>query len=397
VREHRATVGTVFLIVFIDLVGFGIVIPILPLYAERFGPSPAVFGLFMASYSIMQFLFAPILGRLSDRWGRRPVLLLSLAGSAVGYLMFGFAGSFVVLFASRVIDGLSGGNISTAQAVIADITGPENRTRGMGLIGAAFGLGFILGPAIGGILVAVRPWLPGVAAAIASVIAFVLVLVVLPETLDPVARHEARHHPLDVASLRHALSHPILPLCLVIVFLVIFAFSNFETTFAQLVQLRFGLSTRDISFLFVYAGVLGAVVQGGLVGRLAARFGEARLAAGGTFLSAVALGFLPYSRSLGAMLGFLALLALGQGVTSPSLSSLTSKLVDKDEVGGTMGVYQGLSSLGRIVGPFWGELVYGRWGFQWPYRTGSVVMLAASVVALAAMLRLRRRAAADSP
>lgn len=390
-KGHRATVGIVFLIVFIDLVGFGIVIPILPLYAEMFGPSPAIFGLFMASYSIMQFLFAPILGRLSDRWGRRPVLLVSLLGSAAGYLMFGFAGSFAVLFASRVIDGLSGGNISTAQAVIADITGPEERTRGMGIIGAAFGLGFILGPAIGGLLVGIRPWLPGVAAATMSLVAFVLVLTVLPETLPPAARRRARSHPLGPSSLMHALSHPFLPFSLALVFLIIFAFANFETTFAQLLQLRFDLTPRAISFLFVYAGVLGAVVQGGLVGRLAKRFGEGRLVAAGTLLGGLALGFLPYAGGLPETMGWLALLALGQGLASPSLSSLTSKLVDADEIGGVMGIYQAVSSLGRIVGPFWGEVVYGFWGEHWPYRTGSLVMLAASAVAVAMLLRMRRQ------
>jgi DHA1 family tetracycline resistance protein-like MFS transporter len=322
------------------------------------------------------------------------VLLVSLLGSAAGYLMFGFAGTFPVLFASRVIDGLSGGNISTAQAVIADITGPENRTRGMGIIGAAFGLGFILGPAIGGLLVGIRPWLPGVAAATMSLVAFVLVLTVLPETLDPATRRRARSHPLGPSSLMHALSHPFLPFSLVLVFLIIFAFANFETTFAQLLQLRFDLTPRSISYLFVYAGVLGAVVQGGLVGRLARRLGEGRLVAAGTLLGGLALGFLPYAGGLPATMGWLALLALGQGLASPALSSLTSKLVDHDEVGGVMGIYQAVSSLGRIVGPFWGELVYGVWGEHWPYRTASVVMLVACGVAVLMLARMRRPAGA---
>jgi multidrug resistance protein len=159
------------------VVGFGIVIPFLPLYAEEHGPSPVVFGLLMASFSTMQFLFAPILGRLSDRYGRRPVLLLSLAGSVAGYLLFAFAGSLAMLFASRIIDGISGGNISTAQAVIADITDERDRTKGMGIIGAAFGLGFILGPAIAAVLVNIAHWLPGVAAATTSAVALVLVAV----------------------------------------------------------------------------------------------------------------------------------------------------------------------------------------------------------------------------
>ncbi len=389
-RHHKATLGIVFLIVFIDLVGFGIVIPFLPLYAEEYGPSPVVFGLLMASFSMMQFLFAPILGRLSDRYGRRPVLLVSLVGSVLGYLLFAFAGSIAMLFLSRIIDGISGGNISTAQAVISDITDERDRAKGMGLIGAAFGLGFICGPGIGGLLADVAAWLPGAAAATTSAIAFVLVLVRLPETLEPATRTSARARRFGLKSLADALSHPLVGLCLVMIFLIIFAFANFETTFAQFGHLRFQLSTSQIGWLFVYAGVLGAVIQGGLAGALARRFGEGRLVAVGTFCSFLALGVLPYVSRQGWMLASLALLAVGHGLAAPSLSALTSKLVARDEVGGVMGVYQSLSSLGRIVGPFWGELVYGSLGFEWPYRTGSVFMLAASAVGVVLLIRLQR-------
>jgi multidrug resistance protein len=388
-KEHRAKIGTLFLIVFIDLIGFGIIIPILPLYAEEFGPSPFAFGLLMASFSLMQFVFAPVLGRLSDRYGRRPVLLVSLVGSAVGYVLFGFAGSLGMLFASRIVDGISGANISTAQAVIADITGPEDRAKGMGAIGAAFGLGFILGPAIGGLLVSIAHWLPGVAAAVTSLVAAVLVLTVLPETLDPNAGIEARRRRLDLRSLARAMAHPFLGLCLVMVLFIIFAFSNFETTFAQFVQLKFELTKSQISFLFVYAGVLAALVQGGLAGRLAKRFGEARLVTAGSFLGFLGLGFLPYLGSLGLVMVSLAVLAVGQGLASPALSSLTSKLVAADEVGGVMGIYQSMSSLGRIGGPFWAEMVYGTLGVAWPYRTGSLVMLLACGVSLVVLARLK--------
>lgn len=386
-KNRKAQLGTVFLIVFIDLIGFGIVIPILPLYAEEFGPSPVVFGLLMASFSIMQFLFAPILGRLSDRVGRRPVLLVSLLGSAIGYVIFGFAGSLVMLFASRIIDGISGGNISTAQAVIADITTPQERAKGMGMVGAAFGLGFILGPAIGGLLVQLAPWLPGVAAAAASLTAFVMVLFFLPETVDPAARATARRHPLSIKSLGRAVSHPLVWPCLTIVFLIIFAFSNFETTFAQFAVHAHDFTRSSVYWLFVYAGVLGALVQGGLVRHLAPRIGEARLVFFGTIIGFLALGIMPYVGTRGLLMGVLALLALGQGLAGPSLSALTSKLVDPDEVGGVMGVYQGMSSLARIVGPFWGEVVYGKIGVAWPYRTGSVFMLLAAIVAAATLLK----------
>jgi len=392
VKENRAKIGIVFLIVFIDLVGFGIVIPILPLYADEYGPSPLVFGLLMASFSIMQFVFAPILGRLSDRIGRRPVLLVSLAGSAVGYVLFGIAGSLGMLFASRIVDGISGGNISTAHAVIADITGPEDRAKGMGLIGAAFGLGFIFGPAIGALLVTVAPWMPGIAAAVASTIAFILVLTRLPETLDTSVQREARRHPFNPRGLARTMSHPLVGLCMLMAFCTIFAFANFETTFAQFAKLRFSFSISTIAWLFVYAGILGAVVQGGLVGKLSKRFGEARLVVAGTGLSLLALGFLPYVPGTGPLLATLAVLALGQGIAHPSLTALTSKLAAPDEVGGVMGVFQGMASLARIIGPFWAEVAYGKLGFAWPFRTGSIFMLVACAIALTALLRLGRQA-----
>jgi DHA1 family tetracycline resistance protein-like MFS transporter len=379
-KQHRVKVGIVFLIVFIDLVGFGIVIPFLPLYAEDFGPSPVVFGLLMASFSIMQFLAAPVLGRLSDRFGRRPVLLISLAGSVVGYLLFAFAGSIAVLFASRIIDGISGGNISTAQAVIADITDRKDRARGMGLIGAAFGLGFICGPGLAALLVGIARWLPGVAAAVTSATALVLVFLLLPET-NTDRRALDRSHPLSPRNLARAVGYPMVGACLAVVFLVIFAFSNFETTFAQLLRRNFDMSMSSIGWTFVFAGVLGAVVQGGLVGRLAGRFGEWRLVAVGSVIAALSGGALPFADTLAELLIVLSILAVGHGLAAPSLSALTSSLVPSDEVGGVMGVYQGMSSLARIVGPFWAEWTYGTLGFASPYLSAAAAYGVAMVVA----------------
>ncbi len=388
-REHRAKLSTLFLIVFIDLIGFGMVIPILPLYAEKYRPSPVLFGLLMASYSLAQFLFAPVLGRLSDRVGRRPILLLSLLGAALGYFTLGIERSLGMLFAARIIAGTAGANISTAQAVIADITGPEGRAKGMGIIGAAFGLGFILGPAFGGILVEVRPWLPGIAAASTSLVAFVMTLLFLPETLDPASRAQAEHAPFNFRRLVEAMSHRYLGLCLAMVFLVVFGFSNFEATFAQYFSHRFGLTARAISFLLVYFGIVSALVQGGLIGRLAKRFGEARLLATGTLIACAMLAMIPHGENLRVVAGLLAAMAFGVGISNPALSSLTSRLVDPDEVGGVMGIFQALSSLGRIFGPFCGQLAFGSLGPGWPMRLGSAVMVIAGLLAVVLAARLR--------
>ncbi len=387
-KQHRVKIGIVFLIVFIDLVGFGIVIPFLPLYAENFGPSPLVFGLLMAAYSAMQFLAAPILGRLSDRYGRRPVLLISLAGSVVGYLLFAFAGSLAVLFASRIIDGISGGNISTAQAVMADITDEKDRARGMGLIGAAFGLGFICGPALAALLVGIAMWLPGVAAAVTSLTALILVFLKLPET-NLERSSEGRAHPLSPRNLVRATGYPFVGACLAMIFLVIFAFSNFETTFAQLLRFQFDVGMSTVGWVFVYAGLMGAIVQGGLVGRLSQRFGEAWLIAAGSLIAAVAGGAIPYAGSIGRLMAVLAVLAVGHGLAAPSLSALISKMVPSDEVGGVMGVYQGVSSLARIVGPFWAEWAYGHHGVASPYLSAAVAYLLAMVLAWMAVRKGR--------
>jgi len=260
----------------------------------------------------------------------------------------------------------------------------------MGIVGAAFGLGFILGPGLGALLVGIEPWLPGVAAALTSATAFTLVLLKLPETLTDGARLEARRHPLNLASLRNTIAvHPLIGLCFAVILLVIFAFANFETTFAQLVTSQLGLGISRVGWLFVYAGVLGAVVQGGLVGRLAKVVGEGRLVVYGTVLAALSVGAVPYARDIGVLLAVLAVLALGQGLVSPSLSSLTSKLVRPDEVGGVMGIYQAFSSLARIFGPLWAEVSYGRLGFEWPFRSAAVTYLFALVVAVILLAGLR--------
>ena len=373
-RARRATLGIVFLIVFVDLVGFGIVIPILPTYAEDLGPSPLVLGLLMASFSIMQLLATPLLGRLSDRYGRRPVLLLSLLGSVAGYVLFAVADSLPLLFLSRIVDGFSGGNISTAKAVIADITAPEDRARGMGLIGAAFGLGFIFGPAVGGRLADLASWMPGAAAAAASLLAFVLVLVILPETRRAGGPMAPR---LDFASLARSVSRPGLGFVLGAGFLAILALAGFETVFAQWLRATFDLSRGRISDLFAVLGVLAALVQGVLVGRLARRYGEARLLVGGGLLAALALALLPGVVGLWWLVADLALLALGIGVATPAASSLVSRLASAEEQGGALGLFEALRSLARVVGPLGGELLYGV-GRGWPFHVGAVLMLGAA-------------------
>ncbi len=372
--------ATIFAIVFIDLLGFGIVIPLLPLYAEKYHPSPLAFGLLLSSFSGMQFLFAPVLGRLSDRFGRKPVLVISLAGSVAGYILFAFAGSLAALFAARIIDGISGGNISTAQAYVADVTAPGERAKGMGVIGAAFGLGFIFGPAIAGLTVLWSPAAPGLAAAAMSACALLAAVFFLEEP-----PHSPDSIPTGRRAVFRAFRDPQVLAVLAIFFLVTFAFSNFEATFSQFLHDRMRATATGVAFFFVYVGILISIVQGLAIRPLSKRFGERSLAFGGIALVAIGLFLMPFSPTTGILCVCLVPLTLGIGAANPSLSSLVSKLAGRDDRGTVLGAYQSMSSLGRILGPLWGEFEYFRFGPVGPQWTGAVVAASAGAMSLFAI------------
>lgn len=388
----RRTLTTLFLIVFADLVGFGIVIPLLPLYAEHFRPAPWVFGLLMAAYSAMQFVFSPILGRLSDRVGRRPVLLISLAGSVTGFVLFALAHSLAWLFASRLLAGICGGNIATAQAVIADTTPPEDRAQGMGLIGAAFGLGFIAGPAMAGVLAPVSMGAPGWGAAAFSLTAWTMTLLFLPETRPTGTPSGAAAPASGFARLAFAFGHVELAPLLAIGFLVVTGFAAFEVTFAQFLHERLQLAHSGVGFLFVYVGVLAAAVQGGLVGRATRRFGERRLLFAGLAATAAGLVMLSMSHTLPGVMTILPVASLGSGLVMPSLSSLVSRSARADEQGAALGAFQGIGSLARVVGPFTAEVALGRWGVAAP-QLGAAALAAAAAVGAGMALRRKRAVA----
>jgi len=396
VPRTRSTLFVVFLTVFIDLLGFGIVIPLLPLYAEKYHPTPLAFGLLMSSYSVMQFLFAPVLGRLSDRFGRRPVLLVSLAGTVLGYLLFAFAQSLPMLFASRLLDGATGGNIGTAQAVIADTTPPEQRAKGMGLVGMAFALGFIFGPAIAGFTVKAGQSVPGLVAAGLSFTAFLWALLKLPEKRP----EGAALRPLNLvsfAALERALRRPYVGALLVLSFVTTTAFANFEATFAQFLSGSFSATPSTVAWFFVFAGVCAALVQGILVRRLAPLLGEARMIVIGA--ASLLLGFLTLllAGSASAVLLAVLFIALGSGFLSPSMSSLISRRTPPEEQGEMLGAFQSMASLGRVAGPFWGENVYLRWGGRGPHLTGILLEGVVLVLSVRNLLRENGRAGAHRP
>lgn len=376
-----------FLIVFVDLVGFGVIIPLLPFYGEHFAASPAVVGLLMATYSFTQFLSAPVLGRLSDRIGRRPILCISLAGAAGSYLLLAFAGNLWMLFLARALGGIMAGNISTAFAYVADVTTPQNRAKGMGLIGAAFGLGFIFGPVIGGLLAGPDPAhadyrSPALAAFALSATAFVLCLTVLKESLPADVRARERAATMSRWQwLSQALADPGIRLIIVMSFLATFVFAGMETTFAMWSRRQFGWGPEQNGYLFAYVGVLTALIQGGLVGRLARRFGERRLVGAGAFLLAIGMLLLPFSNSLTLLLFAMAAVAAGFSMVTPSLNSLLSLQVSSGSQGGMMGVTRSATTLARIAGPgFAGGLFY-LLGKDWPFFVGAAIMVVVMVMA----------------
>jgi len=382
----------IFLTVFIDLLGFGIIIPLLPFYAERFGGSAATVGLLSVSFSLMQFVFMPIWGRLSDRYGRRPILLLGLFGSFGSYLLFGLAGSLPMLFVSRAFAGIAGATVSTAQAFIADTTTAENRAKGMGLVGAAFGLGFIFGPAIGGFLSRWGHAAPPFFASALSLANFIAAWFLLPESRPAHVPLTERGSGSRLAALRKALTRPTMPMLLLVYFMVVAAFSGFETTFALFSERRHGFTEETIGYLFAYIGLLLALVQGGLVGRVVRRIGERRLVPFAILLLSGGLALIPAAPSVVGLCGALAVLSLGMGFNTPSLVSLISQASDPEDQGGILGVSQSLASLARVVGPAWGGLLFDHVGPSATYISSAAIMAVAAAVAA---IGLAGRAAAS--
>ncbi len=369
--------GTIWVTVAIDLVGFGIVLPVLPLYARRYHASPATAGALVAAFSLAQLLASPLWGRLSDAVGRKPVLIVSLVGTALGSLCTGLAGGLALLFIGRLIDGASGASVSVAQASVADLAAPAERSRLFGLLGAAFGLGFVIGPAIGGALSPIDPRLPFlVAAAIAAVNAVVAVRR-LPETRPRQAG--AQPHPRRSGAWR---ARPVLAL-LGVSFLSLVAFSAFEGTFSLFGHQRLGLQQSSTYAVFVGIGVLIAAVEVGLVHPVVLRFGERGALQIGLVLNAAGLALLPAVHSRWWLLPSLVLLTAGEGLITPTLSSTVAGQVDQGARGEVLGVQQAAGGLARVVGPSLGGLAFGGIGAGAPFA-GGAALVAVAAVALAA-------------
>jgi multidrug resistance protein len=352
----------IFLTIFVDLIGFGIVLPLLPFYAEELGATPAVIGLIVGVHPGMQFIFGPIWGRLSDRIGRRPILLLGLLGSALSYLIFAFATNLLWLLISRAMAGIAGANIPVAQAYIADSTDMENRTRGMGLVGAAFGLGFIAGPAIGGTLVHFGYAAPGFFAAGLSFANAVAAYFYLPESLRPTAGAAA---PTPGGA-------------------------------GLWLGARMGYDARHAGYLMAYLGLLMAIVQGRMIGPLAGQFGERRILVFSTSLLIFAYAALPLAGTL-LLLGLVLIpVSVGSGINWPTLTSLTSQYTDVARQGSVLGVLQSMSALARMLGAAWGGWIFGTFSPAAPFVLNALLMSLAAGLALMFMIRAPARPGTDT-
>jgi DHA1 family tetracycline resistance protein-like MFS transporter len=386
----KASISIILLTVLIDLVGFGLILPLIPIYSQNFHASGFMIGAIIGSYSLMQFVFAPIWGRLSDRVGRRPVLLGSTACACVSYVIFaigsGLSGNTAlgVILVSRLFAGVCGANITVAQAYIADITPPEKRSAKMGLIGMAFGLGFILGPVLGALsskyfgLTA-----PGWTAASLCAINFFMTYVRLPESWQPSAHYLTQRPHLE--QWLHIMRTPRLNLLIGIFFLATFCFTCFESTIGLLVMKNFMIDTTKslgtVSLLIAYCGVLGAGVQVGGVGRMVKRMGEPKLIALSLFLAAVGIGVLPYLTQWGTLLIGLGVFSIGSSLTRPPVFGMISMLTPSHEQGATMGVAQGVGSLARIVGPVFAASLFVR-NAALPYLICGVLCFFTAFVAM---------------
>jgi multidrug resistance protein len=367
--------GIVFTTVVIDLVGFGIVVPILPIWAKDLGASPTQIGALAASYALMQFLFAPMWGRLSDRYGRRPVILVALAGTVVSSLLIGMATALWFLWLARILNGIAGASYAAAQAYVADVTGPEDRARGMGLIGAAFGLGFVLGPAIGGLCALIDPRAPFFVAAAVAAANLALAWRRLPEPERRPAATSSRRQ-----LIRLALGHPQIAPMIAITFLGTFAFVGMEQTFALLCEHRFDFGLAATGLVFAYIGITVAVVQGKAIGPLVGRFGEQRVLVAGLFLTGLALGLLAITTDLWELFLVSALLA-ASGLVFPTVTTLVSRAVGDADQGAMLGVVASVSGLARVAGPLAAGAMF-ELSVPLPYLVGAGLFAVCLAIAL---------------
>jgi len=392
--KNASALSLIFLTVFVDLLGFGILIPILPTFAKKelFVDETAI-GIAIAIYSLTQFFFNPVFGNLSDKYGRKKIIVICLLLNAIGYVLFAYTHSYVMLLVSRVVAGIGGSSIGVAQAYIADVTKPENRSKGMGIIGAAFGLGFVFGPLIGGVLSKYGYYVTGMVSAFFSIGAFILTILFLPETQPVKDQSVIKPRKLiDFASLYILSKKKDLAILMILFFILTFSVSNIYGTFALLGFKIYHFTDMQNGYMFGIVGLSSAIVQGGLVAKISKYFSQLKLISIGAFCMMIGLGLIPFGGTFLRLSVIVIILSLGTGSLQPTLLSLISEVTSEAEQGITLGFNQSLSAFARVLGPLWGGFTFEYLGYPFPFITGSffsLVIFILSLVYLPKILKLK--------
>lgn len=384
-KANNRALAIVYATMFLDVLGLGVLIPVLPYFARQFDTNAMTVGLLSSAFSMAQFASSPFLGALSDRIGRRPVILFNILGSALAYYLFGFAGTLALLMGARILEGITGGSISTSQAYIADITPPAERMKRFGLIGAVFGVGFVFGPAFGGFLSTFSLAAPAYAAGTLCLLAAVFGYFMLPESLPKEKRNTSRLTLGDANPFKQiwlALRRDSIRAVLMAIFFVNVAFSGLQSNFALLTLTRFNMGPQQNALIFVYIGVLSIIMQGFVVRRIPKTWNPVSLARNGLFVMAIGFYLVSLAQVEWHLFPALAIIALGNGFAAPNLTGLVSRRVSDSEQGTVLGSSQAILSSTRIVGPLWAGFVFDWLGSGAPYWTGAILILASVAIVM---------------
>jgi MFS transporter, DHA1 family, tetracycline resistance protein len=382
VKSNKASLSVIFVTVFIDLLGFGILIPLLPTFGSReLGISDLEIGITVAVYSLMQFLFNPIVGRLSDKYGRRPIILISLSLTVTSYLLFSITDSFLLLVVSRILAGLGGSNIGAAQAYIADITPRHERAKGMGIIGAAFGLGFVFGPFAGGVLSKFGYSVAGLGAAAFSLMAFIFAFFYLPESNKEKKAGKIELKLFDLNYSRKILKHPEIGILILLYFIIVFSMANIFGTLSLLGYKVFNFSDQQNGYVFGIMGIVGALVQGGFMRNLSHKYSERIIILIGAIFMMIGLALMPYEKTFFEVAVVVSVYSIGSGILQPVVVSMVSKYAPEGEQGAVLGLNQSIASFARVLGPIWGGFSFDYFGYQFPFLTGAAFTFVSFLIA----------------
>lgn len=396
--NNKKALFVIFLVIFIDLLGFGIIIPVLPFFTEKvLVMSKTEIGLLTGIYSLMQFIFTPVWGSLSDVYGRKPILKMSLAGNVIAYTLMALVftnliPSVALLFTARAFAGFFSANLSAAQAVVSDVTTPEERSKGMGIMGAAFGLGFVFGPALGGFLSHYFGYgVPLIFSAIFSLISLIVCVAVFQETLPEDLRLSNKNNfsfkdvkIVNLKAVNDVLKHKDVGIYVIIFFFITFSFANIFGNFQYFIERKEGLDMNEeqTGYLLSFLGIIAAIVQSTLIKPFKKYIGEDKSVIFGNVLVAIGLFFIPFSTSVWILLGVLTILAFGNGLNNAMALGLISQNVSRQDQGGVLGINQSLSSLARFLGPLWGGFIYDRFDYHYPFISGAIFMTVITIIAI---------------